>query len=112
MITIDQIIRGMSRFADTEIIPHLPTGKGIAAGIALSLVMDGGKQQILALREHPAVKMLGIMDEDGKVDLDRLYSAARPKMEGQKLPVNIPLIGELKFDVNDLDRLYKIIKEA
>lgn len=112
MTTIDQIMRGASRFADTEVIPHLPTGKGIAAGVALTLAMEGGKQQLLALREHPAVKMMGVMDEEGKVDLDRLYSAARPKLDGQKLPVSIPLIGELKFDVNDLDKLYKYIREA
>lgn len=63
MTTIDQIMRGASRFADTEIIPHLPTGKGIAAGVALTLVMEGGKQQLLALREHPAVKMMGEVGE-------------------------------------------------
>ena len=112
MISIDQLMRGVTRFADLEIIPHLPTGKGIGAGIALALLMDGGKARILQLREHPAVQLMGIMDEQGNVDLDRLYSAARPKVDGQKLPVTIPIIGELRFDVNDLDKLYKYIQEA
>ena len=112
MISIDQLMRGVTRFADLEVIPHLPTGKGIGAGIALALLMDGGKARILQLREHPAVQLMGIMDEQGNVDLDRLYSAARPKVDGQKLPVTIPIIGELRFDVNDLDKLYKYIQEA
>lgn len=112
MISVDQLMRGVTRFADLEIIPHLPTGKGIGAGIALALLMDGGKGRILQLREHPAVQLMGIMDESGNVDLDRLYSAARPKVDGQKLPVTIPIIGELRFDVNDLDKLYKYIQEA
>ena len=112
MISIDQLMRGVTRFADLEIIPHLPTGKGIGAGIALALLMDGGKARILQLREHPAVQLMGIMDEQGNVDLDRLYSAARPKVDGQKLPISIPIIGELRFDVNDLDKLYKYIQEA
>lgn len=112
MISVDQLMRGVTRFADLEIIPHLPTGKGIGAGIALALLMDGGKERILQLREHPAVQLMGIMDESGSVDLDRLYSAARPKVDGQKLPVTIPIIGELRFDVNDLDKLYKYIQEA
>ena len=47
MVTIDQAMRGAMRFADSEIIPHLPTGKGIGAGIALALIMDGGKSRIL-----------------------------------------------------------------
>ena len=112
MVTIDQAMRGAARYADNEIIPHLPTGKGIGAGIALALIMEGGKSRLLALREHPVVQMMGIMDADGNIDLDRLYNAARPRVDGQKLPVNIPIIGELRFDVGDLDKLYRYIQEA
>ena len=57
MVTIDQAMRGVAQYADNEIIPHLPTGKGIGAGIALALILDGGKNRILALKDHPAVKM-------------------------------------------------------
>lgn len=110
-VTIDQAMRGAVRFADNEIIPHLPSGKGIGAGIALALIMDGGRSRILALREHPAVKLMQIMDEQGSIDLDRLYNAARPKFEN-KLSVSVPFIGELKFDQNDVDKLYKYIQEA
>ncbi len=112
MVTIDQAMRGIMRFADTEVIPHLPTGKGIGAGIALALVMDGGKTQLLKLRENPAVQMMQIMDDTGNIDLERLYNIARPKMDGQKLPVTVPLLGEFKFDVNDLDKVYRYIQEA
>lgn len=112
MVTIDQAMRGVAQYADNEIIPHLPTGKGIGAGIALALILDGGKNRILALKDHPAVQMMGIMDEDGNIDLDRLYNAARTRVDGKKIPWDIPIIGELKFDVNDVDRLYKYIQEA
>lgn len=112
MVTIDQAMRGAAKYADNEIIPHLPAGKGIGAGIALALIMDGGKSRILALKDHPAVQMMGIMDEDGNIDLDRLYNAARPRFDGQKLPVTVPIIGELRFDVGDLDKLYRYIQEA
>lgn len=112
MVTIDQAMRGAAKFADNEIIPHLPTGKGIGAGIALALIMDGGKAQLLKLRENPAVQMMGVMDEDGNIDLDRIYNAARPRFDGQKMPVTVPIIGELRFDVSDLDKLYRYIQEA
>lgn len=112
MVTIDQAMRGVAQYADNEIIPHLPTGKGIGAGIALALIMDGGKSRILALKDHPAVQMMGIMDAEGNIDLDRLYNAARPRFDGQKLPITVPIIGELRFDVSDLDKLYKYIQEA
>ena len=112
MVTIDQAMRGVAQYAENEIIPHLPTGKGIGTGIALALIMDGGKAQLLKLREHPAAQMMGVMDESGNVDVEKLYSVARPKLDGKKLPVSVPIIGELRFDVNDVDRLYKYIQEA
>lgn len=111
MVTIDQAMRGAVRFIETEILPHLPTGKGIGAGIAVALIMDGGKEKILSLRNHPVVQMMGVMDENGNINIDRLYNAARPKFE-QKLPVSVPFIGELKFDQNDVDKLYRYIQEA
>ena len=112
MVTIDQAMRGVAKYADDEIIPHLPMGKGIGAGIALALIMDGGKSRIIALKDHPAVQMMGIMDAEGNIDLDRLYNAARTQVDGKKIPLTIPVIGELRFDVNDVDRLYKYIQEA
>ena len=112
MVTIDQAMRGVAKFADNEIIPHLPTGKGIGAGIALALIMDGGKSRILALKDHPAVQMMGVMDAEGNIDLDRLYNAARARVDGKKIPLTIPVIGELRFDVNDVDKLYQYIQEA
>ena len=112
MVTIDQAMRGVAKYADDEIIPHLPMGKGIGAGIAMALIMDGGKSRILALKDHPAVQMMGIMDSEGNIDLDRLYNAARTRVDGKKIPLTIPVIGELRFDVNDVDRLYKYIQEA
>ena len=111
-VTIDQAMRGAMRYADNEVIPHLPGGKGIGAGIMLALIMEGSREKILALRENPAVKMMGVMDESGDIDLDRLYNAARPRFDGQKLPVTVPIIGELRFDVSDLDKLYRYIQEA
>ena len=104
-------MRGAMRYADNEVIPHLPGGKGIGAGIMLALIMEGSREKVLALRENPAVRLMRIMDEQGNIDIDRLYSAARPKFEN-KLSVSVPLIGDLKFDQNDVDKLYKYIQEA
>ena len=38
--------------------------------------MDGGKARLLKLRENPAVQMMGIMDEDGNIDIDRALRSA------------------------------------
>ena len=107
-VTIDQAMRGAMRYADNEVIPHLPGGKGIGAGIMLALIMEGSREKILALRENPAVKMMQIFDDTGNIDLD---NAARPRFEN-KLTVSVPLLGDMRFDQNDIDKLYRYIQEA
>ena len=110
-VTIDQAMRGAMRYADNEVIPHLPGGKGIGAGIMLALIMEGSREKVLALRENPAVKMMQIFDDAGNIDLDKLYNAARPRFEN-KLTVSVPLLGDMRFDQNDVDKLYRYIQEA
>lgn len=112
MISLDQAMRGAQRFAEQEVLPHLPTAQGIGAGIALTLIMDGNRDKLLALRDNAAVQMMGVMDADGNVDIDRLYNAARARFADKKLPVRIPLLGELKFDVSDVDKLYRYLQEG
>ena len=58
-VTIDQAMRGAMRYADNEVIPHLPGGKGIGAGIMLALIMEGSREKILALREKHGIYMAG-----------------------------------------------------
>ena len=82
-VTIDQAMRGAVRFADTEIIPHLPSGKGIGAGVALALIMDGGRDYILGLRDNPAVKLM------------RIYFVAETK--GSMSSMQLRLIEESKI---------------
>ena len=36
--------------------------------------------------------MMGIMDEEGNIDLDRLYNAARTRGHAKKIPWDIPII--------------------
>lgn len=55
--------------------------------------------------------MMQIFDDAGNIDLDKLYNAARPRFEN-KLTVSVPLLGDMRFDQNDVDKLYRYIQEA
>ena len=112
MITIDQAMRGAVRFFDTVASPHMDEVRSFVAGVGLSLLADGSKEQLLVLRDNPWVKAMRVMDEQGNIDIDRLYNKARPRLDGRKLPIRIPFIGKKKKKENDLDSLYKYIQEA
>ena len=111
-VTIDQAMRGILRFFDTVASPHMDEVRSFVAGVGLSLLADGSKEQLLVLRDNPWFKAMRIMDEHGDIDIDRLYNKARPRLDGRKLPIKIPFIGKLTFVADDIDSLYKCIQEA
>ena len=112
MVTIDQAMRGILHFFDTVASPHMDEVRSFVAGVGLSLLADGSKEQLLVLKDNPWIKAMRIMAEHGDVYIDRLYNKARPRLDGRKLPIKIPFIGKLTFAADDLDSLYKYIQEA
>ena len=110
-VTIDQAMRGAMHYADNEVIRTCRAARASGPGSCWPLIMEGSREKILALRENPAVKMMQIFDDAGNIDLDKLYNAARPRFEN-KLTVSVPLLGDMRFDQNDVDKLYRYMQEA
>ena len=51
-----------------------------------------------------------MISESGDINVDALYAAAMEQMQQQKsLALDIPIIGRMTFDENDLRDLYQAI---
>ena len=110
MVTSKQIVEGVAEYASKNIMPKLEPTQQFLAGIALGVA--GGKADGLlrTLAQQPMIAALGVVRDNGEVDLDTLYAAASAQMERQgSLPLDIPIIGRLTFNRGDLDELYRTI---
>lgn len=110
MVTSKQVVAGVLEYADRNIMPKLDGSKQFLAGMALGMV--GGKAEALmaSLSQQPMIAALGVVQQNGDLDLDALYAAAATQMDKQKnLSIDIPVIGRLTFDRGDLDELYRTI---
>lgn len=115
MVTIDQIESGVVKFIDTEIAPKIPVN--VPNGQLKKVVFLAGaayavRKNIRQYAGHPMVAQLGAMDEAGNVDLDGLLGSARGAVPNEGLKVSVPILGDLTFYAEDLDRLAAYIKEA
>lgn len=111
MITIEQAADGLMRYLDAEVLPHLPTGKGLLLGAAAALYIRKAPDILRRLSQNTAVQLLGVIDEHGNIDIDELYNAALPQVKGT-FEVNVPLVGGLTFDRAEVDKLYRYLKGA
>ncbi|MBD5099516.1 MAG: hypothetical protein HDT35_08255 [Clostridiales bacterium] len=115
MVTIDQVVAGTVKYIDTEIAPNIPVNvpngqvKKIAflAGAAYAV-----RKNIRLYAGHPMLAKLGMVDESGGVDLDGVLEAARGAVPEDGFQVTVPILGDLTFDIEDLEKLAKHIKEA
>jgi hypothetical protein len=102
METIQQVERGAAAFVDKVMAPLMPKAKGIAFAALAPMVIKA------KIKEYaPMAQSLGILEEE-HVDIDLLYQAFKEKAQG-KWPID--LMG-FKFAEEDLDKLYRTIKEA
>ena len=102
METIQQVERGVAAFIDKNMAPLMPKAKGIAFAAFAPMVIK------TKIKEYaPLAQSLGLMQEEN-VDVDMLYRTFKEKAQG-KWPID--LMG-CKFAEEDLDKLYRTIKEA
>ena len=110
MVEITRIRDGVIVYANERILPKLTPGKQFVAGTAIGIAASKAEAIAKTLAENEVLKASGLVAENGMVDLDTLYEAAIAQVRKQRtLPVEIPMLGRLVFNEDDLTELYRTI---
>lgn len=107
----ERVINGIYRYLEREMFPKLTSWQAVAMGVVAGRLVKRADAVKITLQTHPIAKLLGIVDENGNVDITELYNDI--KTEAQKRQgiafEDVPLIGNIKFAVEDIDKMYRII---
>lgn len=115
MVSIDQLEKGIGSYLDKELMPLFDkesTIQKIIIGTGISLAIRKGRAQIPMLMERPFVKMVGIFDETGNIDIDTLKEEVIKQIPEKGFKVEVPVIGELTFHKADVEKLYEHITNS
>ena len=110
MVTLQQVQTGLFNYIDREWLPHMTGLKKV--GLTAYMTLAAGNLTALAAKyiNHPAIAGLGIVDEQGCVDIDKAYTAVIPSFNnGAKHSIELPLIGSVTLDRSDIDKLHRYI---
>lgn len=108
MATISQIEAGVVKFIDGEIAPKIPVNvpNGQLKKIAfLTGAAYAVRKNAQRYAHHPMLAQLGAVNEDGDIDIDGLLEAARGSVPEKGFKATVPILGDLTFYVEDLERL-------
>lgn len=110
MVTAEQLKNGIGTYLQSRLMPRLDGKRQFLLGMVYGLSANKMDELIAQGAQNPVVRALGVVQENGSIDIDALYNAALAQMQAQgKVPVEVPLIGTFAFDENDLRELRQMI---
>lgn len=114
MVSIDKIEEGVAKYLDAELMPQFQNNglEKVLVGTAASLLIRKTGTIVSSYKDNKLVKMLGIMDESGNVDVDILAEELKNNISKEGIKVDIPVIGTMTFHKEDIDTLYEYIVEV
>lgn len=114
MVTSEQIVNGLMMYVDKEMIPKLDTASKWIVGTLVGIL--GVKAENLALKIQSnelavAVGAVGAVNEDGLFDIDLIFEQLEKSAKRYgKLQINIPMLGIISLDDNDVKKIKQFIK--
>lgn len=106
MATTAQVQQGLAKYLDEEFTNKL-TGwrKGVFAGGA-ALVLSKTNSLIDHYKDKEMIKLLGVIKENGEIDMDLLLTHFKPQMP---MTFDAPIVGTVTLSASDADKLYRYI---
>jgi hypothetical protein len=118
MVSVGAIELGVMEYVNTELLPNVladaeKNGQGLKKILingALILFMGKFESMFRNLMKNEMVLSLGIIDENGMIDLDLLHQTAKMAIANSgSIKQTIPMLGNFEFDDTDLDKLFSTI---
>jgi hypothetical protein len=112
MMEIARIKAGVMDYATNHMMPKMDSKGQFVLGLGLGVVSSRIEALVGSIADNELMRTLGII-QDGQVDYDALFNAAMAQIKRQgKLVWDVPLIGRLAFDEQDLRDLHQCIMKA
>ena len=114
MVTVDKIERGIAAYIDAELLPMMGMGTigRVLAGAAGGILCKRMGSAISAMQGSRGATLLGLVDEQGRVDIDIIRDEIGKQMPESGLPVQLPFIGTITMYRKDINNLYDYITRA
>ena len=106
-----QVIHGLVRFVDDELVPKMHGLNKWLFGTAAGIVASKGERVFHALREIELMHTLDIIEGEN-INVDCIYKELIRQAEKGEIVIEIPMIGDIKLDHKDVEKLYKFIIEG
>ncbi len=108
MYNYEQVIKGLTKYIDHEIVNKVPGWKRWLLGSGIGIMLSNAEEVFNTLKDNEFVKMLNLIDED-KINVDVIYKELKKQAEKGSANIELPMIGSFILNTQDVDKLYDLI---
>lgn len=109
MVTVSKIQQGVSAYIAEEFLGRLNGLQKWGVDIVTSLLLANSAEIFNRCKNNEAVKLMGVIDENDNIDIDKLYTYARAAAVKGPVTFSMPLVGAVTLNEGDVDKLYNCI---
>jgi hypothetical protein len=110
MYTYTQVYNGISKYLESDIVSKINGWQKWVVGAGMSMALAKGNEIFEKLKESEMIKTLGLIDDEGNINVDEAYKYLKEQAEKSTITINNAITGPITFDKTDVDRLYSFIK--
>lgn len=112
MYEYSKVLNGITKYIDTEIIANINGWQKWVVGGGIGLALSNSTDLFNKLKSNEVVKMLNVIDENEKINVDKIYRELKKQAKKSSVTFNVPMLGTLTLNEQDVDKLYELIKEV
>ena len=110
MYNYNQVISGIAKYVDTEIVNKIVGWKKWVVGSGLGIMLSSMTNVFNQIKTNEFVKMMGIIDENDNIDVEKIYVEMKNQAAKGPITFDIPMLGPVTLSEQDLDTMYRLIK--
>lgn len=112
MYEYSKVLNGVAKYIDTEIVDKIPGWKKWVIGSGIGLALSNMTEIFNQLKNNEFVRLLNIIDKNDKIDVNKIYQELKKQAQKGAISVDMPMIGTITLNEQDVNKLYELIKEG
>lgn len=110
MYNLDQVMMGLTKFIDNEILTKINGWQKWVIGTGLGIATTKMENVFNSLKNNELVKMLELIDDNDHINVDAIYNELMKQAQREPITIDLPMLGALTLKEQDVMSLYNYIK--
>ena len=112
-MTYEAVLQGIINYINKEILSTMADWQAMLARVAISRMLTAKEGFRATITGNSFLQSMGVVSVDGLIDVDGLARDLKEQITGAgRLEIELPVFGKYSFSPDDVDTLYKYIKEV